>query len=746
MKSQMSRSAVAATCIPLLAGLIVATMPWPDLSAQNDGLRLPAPLFPEAVTRWQDGQPEAGLASLDRQLRVATAGPEEPPLEGLVLRASLLTAVGRAEAAETTWRAVVDREVWMRTFARRALVESLASRGEADRAESVLAELNRSDVTRHLDLTLRTAEAYQVSGDLQSARRLYQLTLDRQRRGAVADIARLGLAATLESEGDIDAAIAQYRVAKLEHRLGTTFQTAAAAEHRLVTSHGGSVEPLGPHEYRDLVRRLRNASRFESALTLVEEWRSTHAPTGDDPEIEAERIEILYAQRANESAVAASQMFYARFPDSPLGANVRLTDFRLAVRMVDTERARRTGLDLWEGRIKGATTSHRRDAANLLAAYLVAVGDLSGGLDLYRQLFRTAQSADDQREFLWRAGIAALRAGQHKRALTNLRALVDRGPSGDLAPAGLYWLALAEASTNAESSSRRLRSIVQQYPYHYYGIRAREELLRATNDPAIGQLEPSVTFPTLSLSTAVTTRPEYQAAMVLARAGLVQDAAWYLRRLLAGTPRGSGLALLAARASAAAEDQASVSRILANHFLAFLQRPAHGLPEDFWELAYPRPFWDDVSRAGDRQAVDPMLLTSLMRQESRFDPTARSPVGAVGLFQIMPYTAESLAESADVGDIIDDGRVDEAALARPSVNAAIAARLTANLLEMFDGTVAPVAASYNAGEERVAVWWAASRDMPEDFFVDTIPYSETRRFVREVLTNRAAYARIYGDQ
>ena len=162
MKSQMSRSSVAATCIPLLAGLIVATMPWPDLSAQNDELRLPAPLFPEAVTRWQDGQPEAGLASLDRQLRVATAGPEEPPLEGLVLRASLLTAVGRAEAAETTWRAVVDREVWMRTFARRALVESLASRGEADRAESVLAELNRSDVTRHLDLTLRTAEAYQV--------------------------------------------------------------------------------------------------------------------------------------------------------------------------------------------------------------------------------------------------------------------------------------------------------------------------------------------------------------------------------------------------------------------------------------------------------------------------------------------------------------------------------------------------------------------------------------------------------
>ena len=62
---------------------------------------------------------------------------------------------------------------------------------------------------------------------------------------------------------------------------------------------------------------------------------------------------------------------------------------------------------------------------------------------------------------------------------------------------------------------------------------------------------------------------------------------------------------------------------------------------------------------------------------------------------------------------------------------------------MFDGSHAPVIASYNAGEERVAVWWQASHGMSEDFFVDTIPYTETRRFVREVITNRTAYDRIY---
>ena len=233
--------------------------------------------------------------------------------------------------------------------------------------------------------------------------------------------------------------------------------------------------------------------------------------------------------------------------------------------------------------------------------------------------------------------------------------------------------------------------------------------------------------------------------MTLARAGLVDDAAWYLRRLLSGQDN-KALALLAARASAQANSYANVGRILVNHFSPFLQRPSLGLPDDFWRLVYPRPFWDAVTQSGTNHAVDPFLLVSLMRQESRFDPNARSNVGAIGLFQIMTYTAEALAHRAGVPNVLDNGSVNESTLAHPAVNSAIAARLTADLLGIFDGANAPVAASYNAGEDRVAIWWAAASGVPEDFFVDTIPYSETRRFVREVLANRSAYERVYGGQ
>ena len=83
---------------------------------------------------------------------------------------------------------------------------------------------------------------------------------------------------------------------------------------------------------------------------------------------------------------------------------------------------------------------------------------------------------------------------------------------------------------------------------------------------------------------------------------------------------------------------------------------------------------------------------------------------------------------------------------RPGTDIAISARLNADLLELFEDKILPVIASYNAGEDRVEEWWAGTRHLRGDFFVDSIPYSETRRFAREVIANLAAYERVYATQ
>lgn len=721
--------------LPLIAAVAVSLVVNAAPLFANDDLTVPSPTYPEAVEAMRAGNSAAALEQLDAAIGVGT-----PPLEALVLRATLLDQLGRP-AADGAWNAVIEREVWMRTFARRALVVGRTDRGNLSGARSLLTDLDRADATRHIDLAMDLAAAAGRGDDPAMAAELYRSVLRRRSRGATADRARLGLAAAQEASGDVVAALTTLRETQLEHRTGLGYTDAVAAESRLLAVSGRAARPLTAEQHQTLVRRLRGYSRYTEAAALIEAWRAV-APEAAE-QIDAELVGVLYDGRANEDAVALCLAFADRYPSSALLPGVRLTEFRLAVRMGDTAKAKRLGQVLWRGGLSGSTASDRFAAGELLAAYLVAVGEIDEALRLYRELFQGAQGGDAQRRMLWKAGVAALRAGDANRALTNLRALNRRNPTGDLEPAGIYWQAVAELTAGEEQGQahRALNRLVQTRPHHYYGLQAAARLKELGADlPSPAPRE----FPTLTLEASTRARAEFKAAMTLARAGLVNDAAWYLRRLLEDETRNRALALLATRASAEGSAWEAVPRLLVTHFAGYLQQGADALPEDFYQLVYPRPYDSAVTPAAADRDIDPGLMFSLMRQESRFDADARSFVGALGLFQIMTYTATELGPRSGLDELSAADLENEEVLLRPEVNASIAATLAGDLLTMFSGQLAPVIASYNAGEERVAIWWESAQKLSEDLFVDTIPYSETRRFVREVLANVAGYQRVYG--
>jgi soluble lytic murein transglycosylase len=215
---------------------------------------------------------------------------------------------------------------------------------------------------------------------------------------------------------------------------------------------------------------------------------------------------------------------------------------------------------------------------------------------------------------------------------------------------------------------------------------------------------------------------------------MLPDAAVHARRLNAALRRDDAVALLAARASEAAGDYRSCAILMASYFGPYLQRPAANLPDDFWALAYPLAYWEEVSAAAGRHGVDPLLMIGLARQESHFNPAARSTVGALGLFQIMPYTAAELDPSFSSPEANER-------LLQSDVSAGLAAMLLASLQARYQGALAPAIASYNADKERVQVWWDAAKGLPEELFIDSIPYQQTRSYVRQVLTNYAMYQR-----
>jgi soluble lytic murein transglycosylase len=148
----------------------------------------------------------------------------------------------------------------------------------------------------------------------------------------------------------------------------------------------------------------------------------------------------------------------------------------------------------------------------------------------------------------------------------------------------------------------------------------------------------------------------------------------------------------------------------------------------------PRAYAELVERAARKHGVDANLLFAVMRVESIYNRRIISTAGAIGLMQIMPHTGRRIAtklgvKSFEASDLLD-----------PALNVDFSAWYLASLLKRFDGRLPLAIASYNGGPHNVRLWMRASpKDMPLDAFLERIPFSQTHRYVRRVLTHYAAY-------
>ena len=248
--------------------------------------------------------------------------------------------------------------------------------------------------------------------------------------------------------------------------------------------------------------------------------------------------------------------------------------------------------------------------------------------------------------------------------------------------------------------------------------------------------------------------PDLDAAYDLARAGLYTEAARLLeiahgewkaaQGLAAPTPR--QLQLQALRITV--PEWRQLFLITRNHPNA--ARYCYGLDklatddagrDEALRLAYPlvRPseLWD----TGRHYDVDPLLMLGLMRQESTYQNAALSPVGAIGLVQVMPRTGAKIAA------LLGDARYSPRALEDPAVNLRFGTFYMSLLMKRFDGVFPLAVASYNGGPHNVSRWYRpwVERGIDLDAFVEQIQYDETRDYVKKVSGYYDRYVHLYGS-
>ncbi len=390
-------------------------------------------------------------------------------------------------------------------------------------------------------------------------------------------------------------------------------------------------------------------------------------------------------------------------------------------------------------------------------------GDTGGAAEAFRGLARKYPTADEGWRAAQAAGVIYFRAGNWQRAAETWREMADAGMEPFTKPVANFWLGRAQAASgDNEGAKQSWQKAVQADPASYYGLRAAAWLAKSANQQITTTPTPDTRASsakpddraelttwlkgwagegTLALPAAVTSDADWRRGQALLDLGRRADglAAWgRVQAKYAQQPW-----TLAALALAFRDAGANRLSILSAEQLAALSAPlspagsAQGAPAALQRLAYPLPFGELLRQNAGKQGLDPLLVASVIRQESRFEPAVTSTAGAGGLMQLMPATAEWVAAQRGRRDFEPEQAY------WPYINVDFGTYYLNWALQQLDGSLPAALAGYNGGPGNAARWRKLAPS-DDDLMVASIDFGETRVYVQQVLNQLDAYRRLYG--
>lgn len=163
------------------------------------------------------------------------------------------------------------------------------------------------------------------------------------------------------------------------------------------------------------------------------------------------------------------------------------------------------------------------------------------------------------------------------------------------------------------------------------------------------------------------------------------------------------------------------------------------LPQTVRELLYPRYFYEAITEDAKKYGADPLLVLSIMREESRFNPRAKSEAAARGLLQFIITTAHDIGQQVGIVNVTAEDLYD------PRVIIRLGAKYVSTLSTDLGNNDYKVAAAYNAGPKQVALWSRIAPGSGDDFFLSSVNFDETKHYVRKVMNSYKRYAELYGN-
>ncbi len=399
---------------------------------------------------------------------------------------------------------------------------------------------------------------------------------------------------------------------------------------------------------------------------------------------------------------------------------------------------------------RDADGTRARAARRTLAAAYAREGRPDDAAQHFSILAAPGAALADAAPALLAAGNAYRRLGRTREATAYFDQLIEAYPKTEEGVEAAYWsgLLLKEAGVEKDAVRRRLRSAASNGITYYYGHRAVELLAELGDAESERTLRIRITPNENVVRPVAMEYDEPQRALDTLRDDeRFMRLAFFAQR---GYPEAEweALALGNQVKNSTAPDVVylAMGEAGATAYTAMQLANAYRYGEvgdgsqtlTRLRIRYPRAYWDLVTALGAEVGVDPYLILSVARQESTFRAWLTSSAGAQGVMQVMPSTAKWLVDT--------DPRLGSELhrdLTNPHHSLRLGAFYLRQMLDRYDGNVIHALAGYNAGPGNCDTWRRNFRGTSQADFVESITFTETRNYVKRVLSNYMTYHSIY---
>ena len=375
------------------------------------------------------------------------------------------------------------------------------------------------------------------------------------------------------------------------------------------------------------------------------------------------------------------------------------------------------------------------------AQILEKLGNQKSASDPYQTLLKKYPDSDPASEYRWKMAFRFSQKGDLKNAIAWATTILDQNSTSPVAPKASYWLGKwSKQQGSNQRSEQFFKQTIVKYPQSYYAWRSAVNLGANVGDfNNVGLKKVTVEIPQQD--------PQPASGSILFKE-LFKLRQWSdAQRLYQGE--------MAAKKSPDVNDlfTGAILETKKNHFMQanniILDLKKRDFPQDqqqlqslrensdYWYTLFPFPYQEEIVSNSQKNKLNPLLVTALMRQESAFQPDVKSPVGAVGLMQLMPATAKMVASQI---------KLPQYSLVNPKDNIALGTLYLKHTHEHYKNDSMLAVASYNAGPGNVSKWIKQYGLKDHDAFVEKIPFEETQKYVEAVFGNYWNYLRLYNPE